>query len=173
MFKLRELEESDLEIINRWRNNPELIRNLGAPFRYINYEVDKYWYNNYIKNRSTTIRCSIVNESDDIVGLISLASINQLNQSADLHIMIGEASNQSKGIGTFAVKEILNHAFNNLNLNRVQLQVLEYNKKAIGLYEKLGFKVEGRRRQTVYKDGRFVDMIMYSILRKEYFDEGI
>ena len=41
MFKLRELEESDLEIINKWRNKHSLIDNLGAPFRYINLDVEK------------------------------------------------------------------------------------------------------------------------------------
>ena len=40
MFHLRELERKDLPTINKWRNNPELIALLGAPFRYINLDVD-------------------------------------------------------------------------------------------------------------------------------------
>lgn len=66
--------------------------------------------------------------------------------------MIGDSKNQGKGIGTFAVKEILNHGFNNLNLNRIQLNVLNYNHRAIKLYEKCGFKLEGK------KDRKFTKM---------------
>lgn len=168
MLKLRELNELDLKIINSWRNDPELISNLGAPFRYINYEVDRRWYESYMNNRSTNVRCSIVDESDMILGLVSLVSIDYMNQSAVFNIMIGDKKKQGRGIGFFAVKEMLNHAFNNLNLQRVELFVLEDNKRAIHLYEKSGFKYEGRKRKARYKNGKFVDLFMYSILKEEF-----
>ena len=168
MLKLRELNELDLKIINSWRNDPELISNLGAPFRYINYEVDRRWYESYMNNRSTNVRCSIVDESDMILGLVSLVSIDYMNQSAVFNIMIGDKKNQGRGIGFFAVKEMLNHAFNNLNLQRVELFVLEDNKRAIHLYEKSGFKYAGRKRKARYKNGKFVDLFMYSILKEEF-----
>ena len=47
------------------------------------------------------------------IGLISLVSIDYMNQSAELHIMIGDTNNQGKGAGTFAVRAMLEHAFNN------------------------------------------------------------
>lgn len=171
MLKLRELNEVDLEVINHWRNDPELISNLGAPFRYINLEVDKRWYDFYMNNRGTNVRCSIVDESDMILGLVSLVSIDYMNQSAVFNIMIGDKNKQGKGIGSFAVKEMLNHAFNNLNLRRVELFVLEDNKRAIHLYEKSGFKLEGRKRKAKYKNGKFVDLLMYSILKEEFIYE--
>lgn len=82
--------------------------------------------------------------------------------------MIGDKENRGKGLGSFAVKEMLNHAFNNLNLQRVELSVLEYNKVAIHLYEKSGFKYEGRKRRARYKNGRFEDLLMYAILKDEF-----
>ena len=48
MYKLRELSRKDLMEINRWRNNPELIKLLGAPFRYIDVQIDERWYENYL-----------------------------------------------------------------------------------------------------------------------------
>lgn len=168
MLKLRELNESDLKIINKWRNDPELISCLGAPFRYINYEVDRRWYESYMNNRNTNVRCSVVDESDIILGLVSLVSIDYMNQSAVFNIMIGDKNNQDKGIGSFAVREMLHHAFHNLNLQRVELLVLEDNQRAIHLYEKSGFKYEGRKRQARYKNGKFVDLRMYAILKEEY-----
>ena len=169
MYRLRELESKDLSTINKWRNNPDLIQKLGAPFRYINLEVDQNWFQSYMNNRSTAVRCAIVDSSDDmIIGLVSLVSINHLNQSAQFHIMIGGAENRGKGAGSFATKTMLEHAFFNLNLQRVKLEVLDDNKEAQHLYEKCGFVFEGKKRKACYKNGRFVDTLVYSILKEEY-----
>ena len=169
MYRLREIEQKDLKEINIWRNDPELISMLGAPFRFINIDVDEKWFDNYMMNRSNQVRCAIVtNACDKILGLVSLLSINHMNQSAEFHIMIGSKDNQGKGMGTFAVQEMLKHAFYNLNLYRVELSVLADNTSAQHLYEKCGFVKEGIKRKAKYKDGKFVDMYLYSILREEY-----
>lgn len=173
MFHLRELERKDLPAINKWRNNPELIALLGAPFRYINLDVDIKWYESYMGNRGNAVRCAITEDSsDDILGLVSLVSINYMNQSAEFHIMIGDTQNQGRGLGTFAVNSMLNHAFNNMNLQRVELTVLEDNTRAKHLYEKCGFVYEGKKRKAKYKNGQFVDMLMYSILKPEFLGGG-
>lgn len=169
MYKLRELDRKDMTTINRWRNDKELIDHLGAPFRYINQIVDDRWYDNYMNNRSTCVRCAIVTEeSDDIIGLVSLIKIDQMNQSAEFHIMIGGKQNRGKGAGIFAVKEILHHAFLNLNLQRIELTVNEDNTSAIHLYEKVGFVREGMKRNARFKNGKFINMHLYSILRDEF-----
>lgn len=168
MYKLRELSKKDLIKVNGWRNNPELIKLLGAPFRYIDVQIDERWYENYLSNRNTAIRCAIVDENDEVLGLVSLLGIDRLNQSAEFNIMIGDTNNQGKGIGSFAVKEMLHHAFYDMNLQRIELTVLEDNARAKHVYEKNGFVYEGRKRKAVFKDGKFVDMLMYSVLRDEY-----
>ncbi len=171
MYKLRELVRGDIPIINTWRNDPELISFLGAPFRFINSDVDDKWFDNYMMNRATNVRCAVTADDDDtILGLISLTSINQINQSATLHIMIGDKNNRGRGMGHFAVSEMVKHAFFNLNLHRVELDVLAVNTAAQRLYEKCGFVKEGVKRKAVYKNGAFVDMYTYSILREEYGD---
>lgn len=172
MYKLRELERKDLVEINKWRNNPELISLLGAPFRYINYDVDAQWFESYMNNRGNAIRCAITEkEKNDIVGLVSLTNIDFMNQSAEFHIMIGTRENRGKGIGTFAVSEMLKHAFYNMNLHRIELCVLSDNAVAKHLYEKIGFVYEGVKRQMVFKNGKFVDMLCYSILSNEFSAE--
>jgi diamine N-acetyltransferase len=170
MYKLRELRKSDMPKINEWRNNRELISHLGAPFRYINLDVDYRWYDNYMLNRNATIRCAIVEATDEecILGLVSLMNINFINQTAEFNIMIGDTANRGKNIGYFATTKILNHAFNNMNINRIELEVLESNIYALKLYEKVGFKQEGIKRQSTYKNGKFVNMIMMSILKEDH-----
>ncbi|MBE6067114.1 MAG: GNAT family N-acetyltransferase [Clostridium lundense] len=170
MYRLRELKREDLQKINKWRNDNELINYLGAPFRYINLDVDYKWYDNYMQNRSNTVRCAIVECSGEhnILGLVSLTNIDLINRNAEFHIMIGDKDNRGKGIGYFATIAILKHAFNNLNLNRIELGVLESNFRAIKLYEKVGFKSEGVKRQSTYKNGELVNMIIMSILKDEF-----
>lgn len=168
MYRLRELERCDIATINRWRNDPDLIACLGAPYRYINYDVDDQWYNQYLNSRSNTVRCSIIDHNDQIIGLISLTGIDNINRCATLHIMIGNAQCRSKGAGTFAVRTMLDHAFNNLNLHRVELSALESNATALHLYEKVGFIREGVKRQCVYKNGAYENMIIMGLLRDNY-----
>jgi len=169
MYKLRELSREDIPIINIWRNDTELIKYLVAPFRYINSEVDNKWFDNYMQNRNTNVRCAITKIDDDkILGLVSLTNIDFINRCAEFHIMIGDKQNRGKGIGYFATTEILNHAFYNMNLNRVELEVLENNIPAIKLYEKIGFKQEGIKRKAIYKNGEFIDVIIMAILKEDY-----
>ena len=169
MFRLRELERRDIPIINCWRNDPDLIANLGAAFRYINPDVDSAWYDHYMKTRSNSVRCAIVREdSDEIIGLVSLMNIDHLNQCAEFHIMIGSPDNQNIGAGTFAVNAMLDHAFRNLNLHRVELSCNVTNTRAQHVYEKAGFVREGVKRKARFKHGSFIDVIQYGILREEF-----
>lgn len=156
--------------------NGERIKNCqkiwGGGYRFVNSEVDNAWYDHYLKSRSNTVRCAIIDDNDHIVGCVYLLNMDYINLCADLHIMIGNIENRGKGIGTFAVSSIVEHAFFNLNLRRLQLEVLEYNKAAQRLYEKIGFIEEGRRRKAVYKDGQYVDVIFMGLLRDEYIRAG-
>ena len=174
MYTLRELEKHDLSIINRWRNNPDLIQYLAAPYRYIAPVIDERWYENYLANRDTCVRCSIINDNGDLLGLVSLLNIDSINRSATFGIMIGDENNCESGAGTYAIKYILKHAFLNLNLNRVELGVLANNSRAIHVYEKCGFIYEGTKRSSVYKNGEYLDLKQYAILKDEYLkNEGL
>lgn len=168
MYKLRELIREDIPIINKWRSTKDMINYLGAPFRFINEEVEELWFDNYMKNRSNTVRCSIIDKENNLLGLVSLTNINHINQSATMHIMIGEENNRGKGVGKYGVTSILTHAFLDLNINRVSLTVLADNERAKRLYDRIGFKTEGVSRQAVFKNGSFHDMYAMSILKNEF-----
>ncbi len=169
MYKLRELQREDMKRVNKWRNDPNLIACLGAPYRFINEEVDSDWYDSYMHARNNSVRCAIVNadKESEVLGLISLLNINYINRCGEIHIMVGGEGNRGKGIGTFAVNAMIDHAFNNLNLRRIELGVLETNIPAIRLYEKTGFVKEGIKRKSNYKNGEYISMIMMGLLKEE------
>ena len=62
------------------------------------------------------------------------------------------------------------YAFDELGMNKVSLDVLEYNERAIKTYERVGFRREGIHREDVYKDGRFVNVVRMSLLDREMVD---
>ncbi len=169
MIQLREISVDDLSTINKWRNNQELIGMLGSPFRFINQETDKKWFESYMATRATNVRCSIVEvETNSIVGLVNLTNIDWTNRSAEFSIMIGDASNQAKGYGREATREMLKHGFNNLNLHRIYLTVLQNNSRAIKLYQEVGFIQDGVIRDSVFKQGKYLHSILMSILQNEF-----
>lgn len=174
MYELRELERNDIPAINEWRADRELIACLGAPYRYIGREVDEAWFDAYLKARPSTVRCAVVDSScrSVILGLVTLASINWVARSAVLHIMVGREEDRGRGLGTFAVSEMLRHAFRDLGLHRVELDVLVGNDRAIHVYEKCGFQSEGIRREAVYKDGQWVDLCHMAVLAEWWEADG-
>ena len=166
---LREITREDLGDINRWRSSRELVDCLGSIFRYVGPEVDSEWFNSYLASRSNNVRLAIcVEGSARPVGVVYLLHIDWAVRSAELAIQIGEPRARGKGIGKYATKKMLEHAFLDLNLNRVYLRVLADNKTAIGLYRKLGFQDEGRERQGAFKGGRCKDVLCMSILAPEF-----
>jgi RimJ/RimL family protein N-acetyltransferase len=169
MYKLREIRRSDMSAINVWRNDPEMIEKLLAPFRYISSDVDCKWFEDYMQNRNAAVRCAIVETAceDKIIGIVSIVDIDPINRTAGVGIML-DKEYRSKGIGFFAFKTLLDHAFNNMNLNRIAGDVLEYNTSSKKLLEKLGFITEGVKRQAVYKNGRYVDAIMVACLKEDF-----
>ena len=102
------------------------------------------------------------------VGTCGLYLIQWMARRAQFNILIGEPSAWDKGYGTEAAHLILAYAFDVLNLNSVQLGVNADNARAVRSYEKVGFVHEGVRRQFVYRNGRYYDMAMMSVLRDEY-----
>lgn len=168
MYHLREIERRDIKEINKWHNDKNLSDFLGGGYFFVGEEVDQEWFDRYLKQRSTAVRLAIVDEEDRIVGCVYLLDINRINQCAELHIVIGNERNRGKGIGSYAVKSLVEYAFYNLNLHRVQLEVLTYNKAAIALYKKCGFIEEGIRQSVIYKNGKYVDVMMMALLRENY-----
>ncbi|MEH2024833.1 MAG: GNAT family protein [Nostoc sp.] len=169
MFTLREISKKDLKIINAWRNDHDIINLLGCNFLYISEEVDENWYQNYLNNRDKNVRLSIIeSDNNNLIGNVYLTNIQSINRSAEFSIVISNKNYWSRGIGEAVCREIIKHAFIDLNLNRIYLYVLEQNTRAIRMYEKVGFFVEGKLEEAVYKNGSYHNTFVMAILRSNY-----
>lgn len=105
---------------------------------------------------------------DKFIGVTGFENILWNNGTAVIYIGIGDNNFRGKGVGKEALALTIDFGFRELNLHRIQLNVLSYNKPAIVLYEKLGFKKEGTYREFINRDGRRYDMYLYGILRNEW-----
>jgi RimJ/RimL family protein N-acetyltransferase len=111
------------------------------------------------------------NEDNRLIGLVGLKDINYVNQSAEFYVII-DGSMHGKGYGTEATKLMLRYGFMELNLNRIQTQDMEENIGGWRADEKAGFTYEGTLREDILRFGKYNDVRVYSILRREYFEKN-
>ncbi|SCY44249.1 ADP-ribose pyrophosphatase YjhB, NUDIX family [Paenibacillus polysaccharolyticus] len=107
-------------------------------------------------------------EDNRFLGFVAIYRLEWNNRSAQLAIGIGEERDRGKGYGSDALALILRYAFHELNLNRIALDVIEYNEAARRAYLKAGFREEGRHRAAVLRDGTQYDLISMSILAADW-----
>ena len=165
---LSELQRGDLAANNRWRADRQLIDQLGSPFRHVAPEIDERWYEQYLASRAHTVRLAICRADGSLVGASYLLDIDWVSRNAEFAIWIGEAAAQGQGIGTAATRLTLQHAFEDLNLERIHLLVLAENERAIKLYRSVGFREEGVQRRAVFKRTEYRDLLMMAVLRAEF-----
>jgi len=110
----------------------------------------------------------VLPEGDLLIGHISLHDIDHLDRHAFLGIFIGEAAHRGKGYGAEAVRLALGYGFKTLNLHSIMLSVHADNAAAIACYKKAGFREAGRRREWIFKDGKYIDKIYMDILEREF-----
>lgn len=105
------------------------------------------------------------------IGYFRLSNYSHENQNLYIGADISP-EHRGQGYATPAYKLFIPFLFKKYNLNKISLEVLSTNTIAKNLYNKLGFVEEGTKRQDVYKNGKFVDSIIMSILKTELKQHG-
>lgn len=167
--KLRALTYADMNKTHYWHNETDISDLfLKHPFP-VNIETEKLWYDQILySNFPTNVFGIEFIETAELIGLTLLKDINLLNRTTEYAIYIGDVNYRGIGLAKEATTLTLNFAFNKLGLNRVFLKVLEDNLVAHNLYKKLGLKTEGVCRETIFKNNKFHNEILMSVLKKEY-----
>jgi diamine N-acetyltransferase len=175
-IRLRAVEHNDLPTFLKWVNDSEVKQGISV-YLPLSMADEEDWFAGERKrlpeehNLVIEIRPATQDEEEGtwmVIGECGFFNYDQRNRSAEFGIMIGEKSYWNQGYGTEAVRLLMQLGFTTLNLNRIYLRVLENNPRAIRAYEKAGFTYEGRQRQAEFKDGRYLDLLVMSILRAEY-----
>lgn len=166
---LRALEKGDLTATyEQWLNDP-LVCRFNSHHRFPNYEENmRVYFQEIINDRRHLVLAIIDRATESHIGNVALHNIDQLNQTAEFAILIGNKTSWGKGIGFEAGQLIIHHGFGALNLYRVYCGTSQANIPMQRLAKKMGFKKEGVSRQAFYKDGQRNDILLYGLLRDEY-----
>ncbi|MEG0395882.1 MAG: GNAT family protein [Oscillospiraceae bacterium] len=165
-MKLRKLEEKDISRILTWMKDPQ--QNCFFQFDADTVSADSV--EEFVKEAQNTqinLHLACVDDNDDYLGTISLKNIDHKNKNAEYAISFSKSAHGT-GAAYFATKEILRIAFETLQLNKIYLNVLAYNTRAIRFYEKLGFVFEGEFRQHVFIHGNPENLKWYSCLKEDF-----
>ncbi len=168
LVRLRPVEESDLEWINREFWNPNVNQFMAVPWPE-SIEGTRAWWE-AVRSQDPGPFLIVTLEGGDPIGACSLESIDTRSRSAVLGIWVAEA-HWDRGYGTDAVRTLCRFGFREVNLQRIGLTVYEMNPRAKRAYEKAGFTEEGRLRRAHFVGGRHGDVILMGCLAEELSDD--
>lgn len=149
--------------IRHWRNAPEVFT-WCRQNDLITETKHKAWLENHEKD--PTIKMYLVRDGSTPIGVCGLTSIDLVNQRAEFSLYIAPEY-QGQGYGGKALKLLLWHGFNAYPFNVIWGEVFDSN-HALKLFEKVGFKKEGVRRDFYYRNGKFIDAHLISMKRSEF-----
>lgn len=156
----------DIEKYVKWMNDFSTTDGLGSSSKVTTFESERAWLINNMDKKEQQFAI-VLKETDKLIGNCGFVDINHLHQRGEVGLFIGEEENRSKGYGTEALSLLVEYGFNYLNLKNIMLKVFSFNKRAIKSYEKIGFKVLGKRTEDYYLNGKWYDEYFMEILRKE------
>ena len=165
---LRRHDAENLGAFRKWYSDPEiarLARYQEAPMRA--EEIERFFAARVVGPDALAMAIH-ERDTDRLVGTCAFSQLDGDNGSALYHITIGEKDAWGRGYGTEATRLMLDHAFGQLGLHRIALFVFEFNERAIRTYRRCGFVVEGRARESIFRDGRWWDELAMSVLESDW-----
>ena len=167
--QLRPLAEGDVDDILLWVNDPGVVGNLavfaGKP---ITREQELDWIRQVTKSESDRV-FTVLDGTDDIyAGQVGVHQIHWRSKVGRLGCIIGSKAKMGRGLGSAAVAHALDVAFGELGLHKVWLMVFEENTRSRGVYERIGFVVEGTLREEYFHNDGWHNMVRMSLLAHEW-----
>ncbi|WP_130805560.1 GNAT family N-acetyltransferase [Senegalia massiliensis] len=166
---LTEYRKEDIKKAKEYVNDAEIkgLLSPGIPYPYT-LEDEEKWYQNQSANNDKYNFAIRTLEDNKYIGGCGINSVNWKNSNVIIGIFIGDKDYWSKGYGTDALKVLIKFIFNEMNINKIKLNVYSFNKRAIRCYEKCGFKVEGVLKQEIYRHGKYQDDILMALLKEDW-----
>lgn len=165
---LRKLEERDAAGMLEWMQDPEIQKcfRFNTKSKTIDDVLGFIKCATIIPKEGESIHFAVVDENDEYMGTISLKAFDMTSKNAEYAISMRKQA-QGTGLALKATKEIIELAFNEFHLERVYLNVLSKNVRAVKFYEKAGFLYEGEFRNHLYLQGEFCSLKWFSILKED------
>ncbi len=149
-----------------WFDDAEVCR-YNNHWRFPNSRDRMQSYLEHVQGSQRDLVLAIVSQANDThIGNVSLQNIDWISRSAEFAIIIGDRSHWNKGVAYEAGSLIVKHGLEELNLHRIYCGTSADNLGMQKLALKLGMREEGRRREAMFKHGRYVDVVEFGLIRK-------
>ena len=167
-LKLRPLKESDSELLFKWRNEIQYIKNTKS-FRLPKHEgLEEEWIKRVMVDKSDQAVLFMMTVNDVAIGIIQLSNIDWISKNCYFGIAICEDDFKGKGYAKTSMKLLFDYAFKQLNIHKISLEVTAFNTNSIGLYEKFGFIKEGTLKEHYFWDRTYHDVHLYGLFSRDY-----
>lgn len=164
---LRPFTEADADAVWGIVQDPEVIRFTFEPSIELARDGLRSWYGSRAA-APDRLDLAVTDPADgEVLGEVVLYEWDPAARSCTFRTLIGPRG-RGRGIGTEATRLVVGYGFEQLGLHRVQLEVYGHNRRALHVYEKVGFVVEGVRREAQWRDGRWVDEVVMGLLDREW-----
>ena len=164
-LEFKKIKADDLEMVLKWRTMPEVTKYMYTDFE-PSMEKQKQWYDRI--SRDTSRRDWIIWVDGEPVGVLSIVKIDPVNRRCEWAYYLGSPNVRGKGIGKNVELNVHEFVFGSLGLNKLCCEVLKSNDLVVKIHEKYGSVVEGNRRQQIYKNGEYLDIVEMGLLREDW-----
>lgn len=165
VVRFRAVEQSDLETLRKWINDPETARYLAVSWP-VSSQDQAEWFE-LARNDRKRKKIAIELINGELIGVLSLQNIDLLNRSVEVGITIGSGEQRGKGLASRSLRLAMTVLFNQFNYHRVWAQILETNEACLNLFKRAGFENEGVLRESVYWNGRMIGTVIMARLGRE------
>lgn len=170
---LRRFEERDVDFIYKTKNNRSINQYVMADFKELSYEDAEKWVERCMQVNESFVFWAIAenNEFQNIIGWCGISYIDKKNSNALFHGITINNSNYQDGYACYeASLQVIKYVFETLNLNRLYTSCLASHKFSNIFIETIFSKREGILRNAFYKDGKYHNVVLYAILKEEYYE---
>lgn len=158
-------KETDLDLMTVWINDPDITRFLTV-WRPMTKEVE----NGYLEGATNNENLFLVIETTEgqPIGSTALHRIDLVNRTAMTGTLIGDKALWGKGYGTDAKMQLLNFAFNRMNLRAIRSSVIAFNVRSHKALLKQGYHQVGVYPKWFFRDGKYYDEILFVLTKKDF-----
>ena len=168
----RAFEPEDAELIYKWMNDDELKKLSVGLNKRMSREECQHWVDNRKESSQYHYYWAICSAKDNrMIGYAFITNIHYINRSAEFGgIVIGDSEYHNGIAWIESYLFVLDFVFDRLNMNRFSDTAITEHLSSNKIADVFFFKKEGVLREAVYKNGRYYDLSLMSILSKDYQD---
>ena len=167
---LRAVEKEDLHLFRDWRNIVEFRKHFRE-VRELSLTDQERWFESLQNTKNINFMFTIIDlKTNEAIGAAGLLYVNWINRSGDFSFYIGKDNLyiDNEGIAKEATQLLINYGFNNLNLNKIWMELYEFDSQKIAFFQnKFNFKIDGTLRQNCFEDGKYWDSLIISKLKDD------